>query len=62
MIHGTDQAQAECYPWKDAAHRAFAIAATQYVAHTGNAWAAAEQPFQDGAPRPEPQLRAQPRY
>jgi hypothetical protein len=62
IIKGASHADPSCYKWNDEAHRAFAVAATKDIAAMGADWTNADRPFQDGAPRPEPKLRAQPQY
>ncbi|MBI4259680.1 MAG: patatin-like phospholipase family protein [Actinobacteria bacterium] len=49
------------YEWERAAQRGFASAATDEVVGMIERWAATGQSFQEGAPRPRPELRIRPR-
>jgi len=62
IITGDSAGDAECYTWKSAKQRISAVAETKDIVNTSEAWSKAKHPFQDGAPKPEPRLRAQPLY
>jgi hypothetical protein len=61
-IYGDANVDPKCYAWKDSQHASFAITESKRIAEIGASWKEADRPFQDGAPRPQPQLRAQPRF
>src|SRR5262245_1351743 len=61
IIKGVSASDPACYAWDTEAQRRFAVSATKITADLGSQWAEDHQ-FESGAPRPEADLRARPRF